>query len=302
MPEPVFELPPAPSRRPRLTLVAPIAVAAAVAAVVFAVSGGTSKLDPVAQAATTSANAPGFQMHFAMEMTSSALPTALTATGNGSFDPRDRTGSMSFAMNFGNDPRVAQALGSSTVSMQEILRGATVYMKLPAAVMNALPTSGKQWIAVDLAKVTGIPGLSSLSNPVSSDPSQMLQYLRAASDSIVAEGHQRVDGLETTHYHADLSLSRVADALPSAYRSAAQQALSILQQSLKVHDIPVDVWIDAKHLVRRIQMTFSANLPSSQTLHEGMTIDISHYGPQPQPALPPAGQVTSLGGLTGLGG
>jgi hypothetical protein len=69
----------------------------------------------------------------------------------------------------------------------------------------------------------------------------MLQYLRAVSDSIVAEGHERVDGLETTHYHAELNLDRVAAALPSADQAAAEKLLSAVQQAMPVSAIPVDI-------------------------------------------------------------
>lgn len=294
-----------PPSRLRPKVLASVALAAVLAGVAFAVFGGATSgvVDPVADAATVSSNAPGYRMHFSMQIASSASATPITGTGEGTFDVRDHTGSLSLAMNLGSDPQVIQALGSNTLDLREIVNGATVYLKLPAVAANALPISGKQWVAVDLAKLAGIPGLSSLdSNPLSSDPSQMLQFLRAVSDSVVAEGHQQVDGLETTHYRADLDLDRVAASLPSAAQGAAEQALSTLEKATQLHTIPVDVWVDAQHLVRRVEMTMAAGLPSGQTLDETMTIDVSDYGPQPRPALPPADEVANLSGLIGSGG
>jgi hypothetical protein len=293
------------SRSPRLKLLAALGLTAVLALLAFTVFGGATRtiVDPVAEAATVSSEAPGYRMHFSFQLTSSTSPTAVTAIGNGSFDPHAGAGSMTLAMNFGNNPQVLQTLGSNTFSMHEILSGTTVYMKLPAALSSSLPTSGKQWIEIDFAKLSGLPGLSALaSNPVSQDPSQMLQYLRAVSDSVVAEGNQRVDGLETTHYHAELNLARVPGALPAAEQAAARQALSALAQVMPAGDVPVDVWIDAHHLVRRIQMTIDANLGAGQTLEEAMTMDLSHYGPQPLPALPPAGEVANLSGSISSGG
>ncbi|HWF72294.1 MAG TPA: hypothetical protein VG186_03050 [Solirubrobacteraceae bacterium] len=297
--------PAAPARNRRPKLLASAALAAVLAGLAFAVFGGSTNrvVDPVAEAATVSSGTAGYRMHLSIEVASSASPTAFTGTGDGTFDLRDRAGSMSLVMNLGNDPRAIQVLGSGTFTVHEIVNGTTVYVKLPAAATSALPLSGKQWIAVDLAKVAGVPGLSSLeSNPVSSDPSQILQYLRAVSDSIVSEGRQRVGGLETTHYRANLSLDRVAAALPSADRTAATQALSTFERGTQLHAIPVDVWVDARHLVRRIEMTIAASFPGGQTLNEGMTIDISDYGPQPRPALPTAGEVANLSALIGSGG
>src|ERR1700733_5791132 len=100
-------------------------------------------------------------------------------------------------------------------------------MKLPSALGSSLSTSGKPWISIDFAKFAGIPGLDSLeSNPMSSNPGEMLQYLKGVSGSVVSEGQQSVDGVEASHYHADLDLDRVAAALPSVDRQAVQQLLS----------------------------------------------------------------------------
>ncbi|HWF73091.1 MAG TPA: hypothetical protein VG186_07090 [Solirubrobacteraceae bacterium] len=277
-----------------LASVALIAVIAVIAVIALGASGNAG-VDPVAQAATVSSSAPGYRMHMAMQI--SGLPTAITATGDGTFDVPNHSGTMTLAMNFGNDPQIVQSLGSNTLRIEEIVNGTTVYMKLPATLTSGLRLLGKQWIAVNLAKATGIPGLSSLqSNPVSSDPSEMLQYLRAQSDSIVNAGHEVLDGLPTTHYRAQLSLDRVAAAVPAADRPAAQQALSQLEQVTQIHTLPVDVWVDADHRVRRIETTVSPSLPGGQTLNESITIDISHYGPEPQPAIPPAGEVANVGG------
>jgi hypothetical protein len=276
-------------------MLASVALAVVLAGVAFAALGGTSNrvVDPVAEAATVSSTAPGYQMRFSLELSASGTSAPLTATGQGTFDLLDHSGSLSMTM---------QSLGSDTFSMQEIVNGSTIYMKLPAGAASGLPISGKQWISVNLAKLAGIPGLSSLAgNPVSSDPSQMLQYLRAVSDSVLAEGHQRVDGVETTLYRADLDLSRVAGALPSADQAAAQQALSVLEHDVQVQVLPVDVWVDAQHLVRRVEMTIALG-PSSDQADEQLTLDVVHYGPEPPPVLPPSDEVASLSGLLGAGG
>jgi hypothetical protein len=297
--------PPSRSPIPRLKAVAAavaVVVVAVVAVVAFGGSGGTVG-DPVAQAATVSATAPGYQIRLSMTMHSPAIPTPITASGSGTFDGRSRSGSVTIALNLGSDPQVTRALGSSTLDLREILNGTTVYMKLPAAAMSTLPLGGKQWFAVDLAKVKGMSGISSLlSNPVSSDPTQVLQYLRAESDSIVSEGQEQVDGVAATHYHVDLSLDRVAGALPAADRAAVQQAVSALERSTQLHHIPADVWIDGHHLVRRITMNIAAPIASGHRVNEAMTIDFVRYGVEPATAPPPAGQVANLTGLVGAGG
>ena len=108
---------------------------------------------------------------------------------------------------------------------------------------------------------------------------------------------QRVDGVQTTHYRAELSLEHLVGAVPSVDRGAVQQALSTIEQATGTDEIPVDVWIDAQHLVRRIEMSMDLSASTGQTMSETVKVDLSDYGPQHQPAIPPAGEVQDLSGL-----
>jgi hypothetical protein len=271
-----------------------IAVAAAVA---FALLGGaSSQLDnAVARAATASTSTPGYKMRMTIEVSTPVLNAPLTASGTGVMDLRDHAASMSFSFDFSQLPQAAQALGGTTMQMGMVMEGTVMYMKFPDALAEKIPSlGGKPWIKMDLGKLIGVPGVSSLtSDPMMSDPSQMLQYLRATSDSVTDEGQQQVDGVETTHYRADLSLDRLPD-LPSI-----RNALSKLQQATGLHQVPMDVWIDAHHLVRRIEMSIGFSPPSGSALHETVTEDLADYGPQPRPTPPPTGQVRDLSGLVG---
>lgn len=263
-------------------------------------SSGDNVLDPVAQAATRSAQAPGYRMLLRLDFAASSAPEAATAVAHGIIDTRDRAVSMSMAMRLPNASQVVQQLGSETLRIDMILSGGRLYTKLPAAATGQLSLIGKRWIAFDLSKAG--PSLSSLGgNPMSSDPSQMLQYMRAVSDSVVAEGNASVDGFKTTHYRATLDLSKVLSALPSQDRTAVQRALSAMQR-LGVSTIPVDVWVDATRLVRRVRMALDIHGPSGQNLSETMTEDLFDYGPQPKPTPPPSDQVASVGALPRLGG
>jgi hypothetical protein len=266
-------------------------------------TGASNLGGPIAEAATLSSSTAGYRMHMSIEVGSSALSQPVTATGSGVVDLRERASSMSMVMKLGNDPQVVQALGSSTLRMSMVSTGAAAYVKLPSALTASLPTSGKRWIEVDLSRLSQIPGLSSLANnPTASDPRQILQSLRSVSDSVVEEGTQRIDGDVTTHYHAQLSLTHLADGLPPAERDMAQKMLSTLSQALPTGALPVDVWIDTHHLVRRVVMALDLNLPTGPSLQETVTIDLSHYGPQRRPVAPPPDQVFALGALPGAGG
>ncbi|HEX3831583.1 MAG TPA: hypothetical protein VHW04_06400 [Solirubrobacteraceae bacterium] len=291
--------------RSRSKLIAGAVVVAALAGLAFFLLGsaGSRLSGPIAKAATVSSRTAGYRMRMAIDLTSSALGTPVTATGRGVVDLRDQATSMSMVMNLGDDPQVIQQLGSSTMSIDTIAHGAVVYVKLPPVLTSALTTSGRPWMKIDLAKLSSLPGLSSLaSNPTTGDPSHILQSLRSASDSVVNEGRQRVDGFKTTHYQAQLSLARLADGLPPAQRSAENQALSALHKALPAGQFPTDVWIDEHHLVRRVLMSLTLALPNGPSVQETVTIDIGHYGPQRLPAAPPADQVQDLSSLAGASG
>jgi hypothetical protein len=293
------------SRRPRkLAAGLLLALACAASGLLAGGCGAGNAIDPVAQAATTSASTPGYEMTLSMRLTSPALPAALTASGSGSFDVRDHSGSFTLAVDLGNQPQVVQALGSSTLQVEEIINGLTIYVKLPPAITSKLP-GGTPWLKLDLAKAAaaaGVPGLSSFAgNPASSDPSQMLQYLRAVSGDVSNQGTEQINGVATNHYHATISLDRVADTLPASARSAARQSITGLENVTHTKELPVDAWIDGAHLVRRIQMSFNTSV-QGQTLDAVTTIDIPEYGPQPAPALPPADKVTDASSLLGSTG
>jgi len=288
--------PPSPPRgrdRSRLIAGAAIAILAAVAGLSLLLfgSGGSPLASPVAQAATVSSTTPGYRMHMSMQMTSSALPAPVTATATGVVDLRDHATAMSMLMDLGNEPQVIQQLGSPTLRVDLIMDGGSAYVRLPAALTSQLPGSGRQWIEVDLAKLSGVPGLSSLaSNPTSSDPSQALRSLRSVSGDVVDLGPERVDGIVTTHYRAELSVASVAGSLPSAERS-------MLEQALPTGGFPVEVWIDAHHLVRRFMTSMALSLPTGENMQETATVDLSDYGPQSPPTPPPPDQVTDLSSL-----
>ncbi len=266
-------------------------------------SGGTQLGSPIAQAATLSSSAAGFRMHMSMQITSSALDAPITATGTGVVDLRDHASAMSLTMNLGDDSQVTEALGSSTLQVETVLNGATAYVKMPAALTSSLGTSGRSWIKVDLAKLSGLPGLASLGDgPNTSDPSQTLQMLQSVSGSVMKLGQQRVDGVETTRYQANLSLARLADSLPAADRSLGRQVLSTLQQAAPGGEFPVDVWIDSNHFVRRVVTSLDLSFPSGPNLQEVVAVDVGDYGPQSPPATPPAREVFDATGLAGAAG
>ncbi|MBV8218153.1 MAG: hypothetical protein JO325_06805 [Solirubrobacterales bacterium] len=276
-----------------------MAVVAVLAFMLFG-SGGAGVGSPIAQAATLSTSTPGYRLHMSLELTSSALNGPVTATGSGVVDIRDHATSMSMSMNLGSDPDVTSQLGGAAIDANIIIVGTTAYVKFPSALLSSLPGASGKWFKVDLGNLAGVPGLSSLgTSPSTADPSETLESLRSVSGSIVDYGQARVDGFATTHYRAFLTASRLLDSLPASDQSLAKPAVSILQQALPGGEFPEDVWIDAHHLVRRVETTLDMDLPGGQNIQETVTVDLSDYGPQVPPAAPPASKILDLAKLVG---
>jgi len=201
-----------------------------------------------------------------------------------------------------NIPELGSVLPSSggALHMDIIIRGTTLYMRLPAAIGSRLP-GGRPWWKLDLSRAhAAVPGLSSLAAPGFEDPSQFLQYLRALSGGVTKVGTDTVAGVSTTHYRATIDLSKAVNRLPAKSRSMASGLLAMVRAG----KLPVDVWIDSNNLVRRMAFNLSLAIPAGQSLSMNMQLTIPQYGPQPEPAAPPASQVTdmsSLGAGTGTG-
>ncbi len=303
VPPPGYVPPPNSSPRPKL-IAGGLAIGAIVCAA-FLLFGSSSVqfTGPIARAATVSEATPGYRMHMTMAVTVPTLSAPVTASADGIVDLRDHVSSMSLAMDFSQMPQAAQALGTTTMHMGFIQDGGVMYVKLPDALATSVPSlAGRPWVKMDLAKLSGIPGLSSMmSNPTMSDPTQMLRYLRAGSDGVTNEGQERVDGIVTTHYRAQLSLDRLTAGLPSAEQGAVRAALSRLEQAASVLDFPIDVWIDGRQLVRRVVMSLNLSLPNGQALQETVTADLTDYGPQRRPSPPPADQVQDFSGSSTFG-
>jgi hypothetical protein len=262
----------------------------------------TSVVDPVAQAATISNKATGMRLTLAMRLSASALPAPITGSGGGVVDLVNHSGSLSLTMDLGSIPQVTALLGTGKLRIDEIERGSTFYLKLPPPLNRSPALHGKPWAKVNLTSAGNALGMSSfssmLNNPASSDPSQLLRYLRATSGTVTKVGKQNVDGFNTTHYRARIELDRVPNAFPSSERAQVRRTIESLEQVAHLHAIPVDVWIDQQHLVRRMELSFAENV-SGQGLTVGIRVDIPQYGPQSPPQPPPAGEVADL--TTGLG-
>lgn len=157
------------------------------------------------------------------------------------------------------------------ISIDEVMDGTTMYMKLPKEAMAGVP-GGKSWIKLDLDKATG--GAISGAMNASQDPASQLKLLSALSGAKEV-GKEKIGGDETTHYHGELDYNQVAKSGPLELRKAAGLALKVMENPT----IPVDVWVDDSGRVRRQKLELNTKpINGSPAQKQTMTIGYSDFG------------------------
>jgi hypothetical protein len=209
-------------------------------------------------------------------------------------------------MDLSGIPGASALPGGGAGTVQMIFQDPVIYMNLPF-LAGKLP-EGKTWMELNLTKVAQADGidLSQFSSLDETDPTQFLEYLRASSGGVSTVGHETLDGVSTTHYHATLQLSDILARLPSGAQAAAKSALEKLDDA---GAIPVDVWVDAQGRVRRIQLSLGLSVPAgasasateATSVSGTITMNFTSYGAIPAIVPPPASEVFDASSLAAAG-
>jgi hypothetical protein len=270
-------------------------LALAAGAVALGGCGASATLDPIARAAEVTSRQAGARISLSMQFSAPSLPGSFTIAASGYFDERERSGVMH--MDLSHIPGLSALAGGGAPNIQMVFKYPVIYMNMPF-LAGKLP-EGKTWMKLDLARFAKTAGIdpSQLSSFDQADPTQFLQYLRASSGSVVIVGHEKVDGVASTHYYATLELSRILDRLPDGERDAARAGLEKLGAA---SSIPVEVWVDAQGRVRREQLSFSG-AGASAGIGGSVTIDFTSYGPVPPILAPAANEVFDATAAAGAG-
>lgn len=282
-----------------LTALTPAVAAACALALTTSGCGSSATLDPVAQAAEVTSHAGGAHIALTANVSANGLSAPFTVRGEGFFNYRTQEGAMTIDMS--GLPAVGAASLPGGLRMEEMFKASSIYVASPLFA-GKLP-GGAHWIKLNLARVGQSLGFNLQQLAVGqSNPAQILEYLKASGGSVTPVGHEVVRGVSSTHYKATIDLRKAADVVPSGNRAQLHAALTKLIAQTGVSNLPVDVWVDAAGLVRR--MTISLTLPAAaQTLKMQMTVELFGFGATP-PVTPPAkGDVydATHSALAGLG-
>jgi hypothetical protein len=245
----------------------------------FAAGCGAEKsvqnaVDPVAEAATKTADAGTVQLAMTGKIT--AAGQEIPIDGKGAFDLKGKKGHLEVT---------TSVPGQGQVSIDELMDGLVLYMRSDA-LTSSLP-GGKHWIKLDLQALGKKQGvdlgqLQQLGG--GTDPTQFLSYLKKAGQ-VEKVGSETINGVATTHYRATIDLDKLADSVRQLEQLTGQKTL------------PTDIWIDSQGRARRQAISYSAKQPVPTSMQ--MTIDYEKFGVPVDVQKPDDGDTVDLASLIG---
>lgn len=254
--------------------------------------GDTLSLDPVAEAATRTAEAGSSRVEFTVTM--QVAGENVRMNGSGSFDYTRPRGSLAYRM------QVPQ-LGD--VRMELRLLGEKLYLRLPAQAGPQLP-AGKEWLGLDLGASLEQLGLGGFDLSQQQDPARTLQLLRAASDGVEERGTAVVRGVETTRYTGTLDFRKALETgldelgLPPAERQRAQESFETMLEQVDAATLPFEVSIDGDGLVRRMDLDATMAI-EGELVRMNVRTDYFDFGVDVDVEAPPAAAVLDVTGEIG---
>jgi hypothetical protein len=256
--------------------VALVALAGALAA-----CGVRSTVDPVAAAATRTQNAGGVEM----KLTSSFGTPGhmITITGRGSFD--DGQGEMEIDLS-----KLAPQAGGfggglgtvKTIYLQEN-GDPVIYLDFP--LLSGM-IGGKTWIRLDLEQAGKSLGVDvdKLMQGSAQNPADLLALLKA-DGTFTEVGQESVGGVSTAHYHGTIDLQKVIKD-----GGLSDEVATRLSEIGAPSDVPYDVWVDDRGLVRQIKQHYEQTLGGITTSYD-TTVALGDYGKDVSVSAPPSDQV-----------
>jgi hypothetical protein len=251
--------------------------------------GDTLALDPVAQAASTTAKTTSSRFEFRASIDAGSVGT-MSFDGNGVYDGKNKSGWMN--MHFVMPPAFQAQLPTADPSMEMIFDGSHgLVMYMRSQLFDKMVPTGK-WVKMDVEKMAKKQGvdLGAIMNVNQADPSQSLRMLMASSDAHVT-GSERIRGVQTTHYAFNIDFKKLAH---------DNKALKQLTEAMGSVSAPAEAWIDGQGRVRRlvVKMTMDgAQLATPMTMT--MTEELYDFGVRTNITPPSDDLVVDLSSLTG---
>lgn len=265
----------------------------AITAVVFALVGGDDRTfvpsSAVAEAASTTEQVPGASIDLTGEMTVDGLDQPMHFHMKGVQDTTGKSARM--AGEYTDMPAgVPGRRDDGSIPVASVVVMPKVYMKSP--IFSAGLPDGKSWMSYDVVETSKQLGAGDPTRFAQGDPMAPVKMLRASSRRVERVGTERVRGFSTTHYRGKIELRRLPDTLPAAERPQSRKQIERLIELAGTDSYPVEVWVDRRHLLRRMRMTMNMKIPNvGKTMKMVMTIELFDFGHKAKAKAPPKDDV-----------
>jgi hypothetical protein len=265
-------------------------------------------LAQLTDAASTSADATSGRVAFAVEMSFPGADDPFALSGEGAFDAASDRSTLSVDMSsfakllgglFGAmaGPDAPDFDDPDAWKIDVVQDGDVAYVRFPA--MAAELSDGKSWVrgAHDGLGAKGVE-LGELEQFTQTDPREMLDFLRGVSGEIETVGTEELRGTETSHYRATIDPADYEKLAPEEQREQLGALVDEIVGTSGIGKIPVDVWLDASGMVRKVAMTFAATPPGgAETAESSVSFELWDYGEPVTIELPPASEVVDASAL-----
>ena len=265
-----------------------LCLAASASALVGCAGGDALALDPVAKAASTTANTTSSRFDFQASLSAGSVGS-FSFHGNGIYDGKNKSGWMN--MHFALPAAYQLQVPTSDPSMEMIFDGSHgLVMYMRSQLFDKVVPTGK-WVKMDLGKMAKKEGvdLGAIMNANQADPSQSLRMLMASSGAHVT-GAERIRGVETTHYSFNIDFKKLAH---------DNKQFKQLTEATGSISAPAEAWIDAKGRVRRLTITMSLGAQLGTPMSMTMTEDLYDFGARADITPPSDDLVVDLSSLSG---
>jgi hypothetical protein len=264
-----------------------LCLALCASALVGCAGGDALALDPVAQAADTTAKTTSSRFEFRASLDAGSVGS-FSFNGNGVYDGKRKSGWMN--MHFAMPSAFQLQVPTSDPSMEMIFDGShglVMYMRSP--LFDKMVPTGK-WVKMDVEKIANKEGvdLGAITNVNQADPSQSLSMLMASSNARVT-GSERIRGVQTTHYAFNIDFKKLAH---------DNKAFKQLREATGSVSAPAEAWIDARGRVRRLAVTISMRGQLATPMTMTMTEDLYDFGVHTNVTPPSDDLVVDLSSLT----
>lgn len=232
--------------------------------------------NPVAQAAERTADAPGAKFTLKAIYTSSALPQPMTAHGSGVYNSETQHARVQMSM---------YSVQAGDIQIEELGDGTAFYMR-GTKISEQLP-EGKQWL--EIQPFLGKSAQEAMVGGGSATDS--LKMLTTVSGGVQPVGHEKVRGVQTRRYRAQIGMSDYARLLSEEGKGELAEEYEKLAVLMPA-PVTSEVSIDRRGMVRRMREVMTMPADSGKPpMTMDMRMDLFAFGVHPEIQMPDSSEV-----------